>query len=96
MNPQLLSASLAADAPAWTQTVIAFLAEKERRSGSRRTFEGYARMLWPFLTWIGSPDRMTPAHVLAWAHGSSLTASLADATGRSSCPSSSPACGAPR
>ena len=69
MNPQLLPAQLDADAPAWTQTVQAFLAEKERRSGSRRTVEGYARMLWPFLNSVGSPDRVTPAHVLAWAHG---------------------------
>ena len=26
-------------------------------------------MLWPFLTRVGSPDRVTPAHVLAWAYG---------------------------
>jgi integrase/recombinase XerC len=69
MNPQLLPAQLLEDAPAWTQTVVAFLAEKERRSGSRRTVEGYARMLWPFLERVGSPDRVTPAHVLAWAYG---------------------------
>lgn len=69
MNPHLLPAQLRDDVPAWTQTVQAFLAEKERRSGSRRTVEGYARMLWPFLSRIGSPDRVTPAHVLAWAHG---------------------------
>jgi len=69
MNPQLLPAELDADVPAWTQSVQAFLAEKERRSGSRRTVEGYARMLWPFLRSVGSPDRVTPAHVLAWAHG---------------------------
>jgi integrase/recombinase XerC len=69
MNPQLLPAQLRDDVPAWAQTVVAFLAEKERRSGSRRTVEGYARMLWPLLGRIGSPDRVTPAHVLAWAHG---------------------------
>src|SRR5438445_10745434 len=69
MNPQLLPAQLDGDVPAWTQTVVAFLAEKERRSGSKRTVEGYARMLWPFLTNVGSPDRVTPAHVLAWGHG---------------------------
>ena len=69
MNPQLLPVQLHDDVPAWTQTVVAFLAEKERRSGSRRTVEGYARMLWPFLERIGAPDRVTPAHVLAWAHG---------------------------
>jgi len=69
MNPPLLPAQLDADAPAWTQTVLAFLAEKERRSGSRRTVQGYSRMLWPFLISVGSPDRVTAAHVLAWAHG---------------------------
>ena len=68
MNPQLLPATAPDDVPAWQQTVVAFLAEKERRSGSRRTVESYARMLWPFLTRVGSPDRVTPAHVLAWAH----------------------------
>ncbi len=69
MNPQLLPAQLRDDVPGWTQTVVAFLAEKERRSGSRRTVESYARMLWPFFDRVGSPDRVTPAHVLAWAHG---------------------------
>jgi site-specific recombinase XerC len=69
MNPQLLPATARDDVPAWQQTVVAFLAEKERRSGSRRTVEGYARMLWPFLNRVGSPDQVTPAHVLAWAHG---------------------------
>ena len=69
MNPSYLPATAPDDVPAWQQTVVAFLAEKERRSGSRRTVESYARMLWPFLTRVGSPDRVTPAHVLAWAHG---------------------------
>ena len=69
MDPHLIPARLDPDVPAWTQTVQAFLAEKERRSGSKRTVEGYARMLWPFLTNVGSPARVTPAHVLAWAHG---------------------------
>jgi len=69
MNTQYLPASADPDAPAWQQTVVAFLAEKERRSGSRRTVESYARMLWPFLTRVGSPDRVTAAHVLSWAHG---------------------------
>ena len=68
MNP-LLPAQLRDDVPAWAQTVVAFLAEKERRSGSRRTVEGYARMLWPFFGRVGSPEQVTPAHVLAWAHG---------------------------
>ena len=48
MNPHLLPAQLRDDARAWTQTVVAFVAEEERRSSSRRTVEGYARMFWPF------------------------------------------------
>lgn len=73
MNPQLLPAQLRDDVPGWAQTVVAFLAEKERRSGSHRTVESYARMLWPFFDRVGSPDRVTPAHVLAWAHGIGLS-----------------------
>ncbi len=73
MNPQLLPATAPDDLPAWQQTVVAFLAEKERRSGSRRTVETYARMLWPFLLRVGSPDLVTPAHVLSWAHGIGLS-----------------------
>jgi integrase/recombinase XerC len=69
MNPHYLPATARDDVPAWQQTVVAFLAEKERRSGSRRTVETYARMLWPFLLRVGSPDLVTPAHVLSWAHG---------------------------
>src|SRR5450759_649938 len=69
MNPQLLPANPRDDAAGWEQTVMAFLAEKERRSGSRRTVESYARILWPFFDRVGSPDLVTPAHVLAWAHG---------------------------
>ena len=91
MNPQLLPAQLDPDAPAWMQSVVAFLAEKERRSGSRRTVEGYARMLWPFLTSVGSPERITPAHVLAWAHGigaSGRKPSLATVGARIACLSS--------
>jgi len=73
MNPRLLPAVAPEDAPAWQQSVLAFLAEKERRSGSRRTVEGYARTLWPFLTRVGSPALVTPGHVLAWAYGIGLS-----------------------
>jgi hypothetical protein len=37
MNPQLLPATARDDVPAWQQTVVAFLAEKQRRLGSRRS-----------------------------------------------------------
>jgi hypothetical protein len=69
MDPQYLPAEARDDVPPWQQTVVAFLAEKERRSGSRRTVESYARILWPFLTRVGSPDQVTPAHILAWSYG---------------------------
>jgi integrase/recombinase XerC len=69
VNPQLLPANPRDGASGWEQTVMAFLAEKERRSGSRRTVDSYARMLWPFFGRVGSPDKVTPAHVLVWAHG---------------------------
>jgi integrase/recombinase XerC len=69
MDPRLLPATSSGDGPPWHQTVLAFLAEKERRSGSQRTVDGYARILWPFLLRVGSPELVTPAHVLAWAYG---------------------------
>ncbi|HEY8870204.1 MAG TPA: tyrosine-type recombinase/integrase [Candidatus Limnocylindrales bacterium] len=69
MNPQLLPANPREDAAGWERSLLAFLAEKERRSGSRRTVDSYARMLWPFFGRVGSPETITPAHVLAWAHG---------------------------
>jgi len=69
MNPQLLPAAARDDAAPWERTLYAFLGEKERRSGSRRTVESYARLLWPFFARVGSPEAVTPAHVLAWAYG---------------------------
>jgi hypothetical protein len=40
MPTQYLPATASDDASGWRQTVMAFLAEKERRSRSRRTVEG--------------------------------------------------------
>jgi hypothetical protein len=45
------------DAAGWERSLYAFLAQKERRSGSRRTVEGYSRMLQHF---FGAPDRPSP------------------------------------
>ena len=70
MGPHLLPARSAGDANSWHQALYAFLVEKHARSGSRRTVEGYSRMLWPFFADLGkTPDRVLPADVLAWAHG---------------------------
>jgi hypothetical protein len=43
------------DVAAWERALYAFLAEKERRSGSRRTPEGYSRILQHFLGSLGVP-----------------------------------------
>jgi integrase len=68
-SPRLLPAA-SGDASPWDEALLAFLVEKGNRSGSRRTLEGYGRMLWPFFADLGkTPDRVTPADVLGWAHG---------------------------
>ena len=70
MDPHLLPASAAGDTSGWDQALYAFLVEKGNRSGSRRTVEGYGRMLWPFFADLAkTPDMVAPADVLAWAHG---------------------------
>ena len=53
-------------AEGWERALYAFLAEKERRSGSRRTVEGYSRMLQHFFGTIGKPPdghQQPPLHV---------------------------------
>ncbi|MGO9179319.1 MAG: tyrosine recombinase XerC [Candidatus Limnocylindrales bacterium] len=68
-NPRLLPAASNGSDP-WDQVLLAFLVEKGNRSGSRRTVEGYGRMLWPFFADLAkTPDQVTPADVLGWAHG---------------------------
>jgi integrase/recombinase XerC len=62
------------EASQWDQAFYAFLAEKERRSGSLRTVQSYSRMLDHFWGGIGkSPDQVTPPEVFSWAHGIGLS-----------------------
>ncbi len=62
------------EAAGWERTLYAFLAEKERRSGSRRTVEGYSRMLQHFFGTLGKPpDKVTSQEVFAWAYGKGLS-----------------------
>ena len=56
----------------WDQALYAFLVEKGNRSGSKRTVESYSRMLWRFFA-DTTPDRVTPAVVLAYPHGIGLS-----------------------
>jgi integrase/recombinase XerC len=61
-------------AEGWERALYAFLAEKERRSGSRRTVEGYSHMLQHFFGTVAKPpDRVTGAEVFAWAYGKGLS-----------------------
>ena len=58
----------------WERALVAFLVEKERRSGSRRTVEGYSRMLQDFFGRVGkAPDKVTAQEVFVWAHGKGLS-----------------------
>ncbi len=66
--------TFADDGAGWTRSLYAFLAEKERRSGSRRTVESYSRMLQDFFGRSGKlPDQVTAQDVFAWAHGKGLS-----------------------
>ena len=58
----------------WERAMLAFLVEKERRSGSLRTVEGYSRMLQDFFGRVGkAPDRVSAQEVFLWAHGKGLS-----------------------
>jgi site-specific recombinase XerD len=53
----------------WEQSIYAFLAEKERRSGSGRTVQAYSRMLFHFFGALGkTPDLLSSQEVFAYAH----------------------------
>src|SRR3972149_26847 len=90
VNPQLLPARTTGDGSTWDQALYAFLVEKGSRSGSTRTVESYARMLWPFFA-ERTPDQVRSADVLAYAHGigqSGRTPSSATVGARIACVSS--------
>src|SRR5665811_309165 len=54
----------------WERSLLAFLVEKGRRSGSLRTVEGYSRMLQDFFGRVPKPpDQVTAQEIFVWAHG---------------------------
>lgn len=62
------------DASNWDSAMYAFLAEKERRSGSQRTVQAYATILRQFFGQAGTtPDEITSQHVFSFAHGNGLS-----------------------
>src|SRR5262245_26279731 len=61
-------------AAGWERALYAFLAEKERRSGSLRTVQSYSRMLQHFFGGSGrTPNEVTSQEVFAWAYGTGLS-----------------------
>jgi integrase/recombinase XerC len=61
-------------ASTWDRTLYAFLAEKHRRSGSRRTVDAYSRMLNEFFGRASkTPDQVTSADAFGWAYGTGLS-----------------------
>ena len=72
----MVTDSLVSDAAAsgWEQTIYAFLAEKERRSGSMRTVQAYSRMLFQFFGTLGKPpDAVTSPEVFSYTHSIDLS-----------------------
>jgi len=58
----------------WERALYAFLVEKERRSGSIRTVEGYSRMLQDFFRRVPKPpDQVNAQEVFVWAHGKGVS-----------------------
>ena len=54
----------------WDQAIYAFLAEKERRSGSMRTVRAYSGMLYRFFGNLGKPpDQVNATEIFSYAHG---------------------------
>src|SRR5215216_3117930 len=61
-------------AAGWERSLYAFLAEKQRRSGSMRTVQSYSRMLQDFFGRIRkTPEQVTSQDVFAWAYGTGLS-----------------------
>ena len=61
-------------ATGWQRDFYAFLAEKEQHSGSRRTVEGYARILQDFFGRSGKqPDNVSPQDIFVYAHSPGLS-----------------------
>jgi len=68
MPPHSLPVLQSGKPSVWEEAIYAFLVEKRGRSGSTRTVESYARMLWPFFR-ARTPDQVRAADILAYAHG---------------------------
>jgi hypothetical protein len=62
------------DLVGWERALYAFLVEKERRSDSIRTVEGYSHRLCDFFGRVQkTPEVVSAQEVFAWAHGIGLS-----------------------
>lgn len=67
-------ANFADTAAGWQRALYAFLSEKEQRSGSHRTVEGYSRMLQDFFgRYRKEPDHVTSQDIFVYAHSPGLS-----------------------
>ena len=58
----------------WQRSLYAFLAEKQQKSGSMRTVQGYSRMLQDFFGRSGKqPDKVTAQDIFVYAHNPGLS-----------------------
>lgn len=58
----------------WERALYAFLVEKQLRSGSLRTVQGYSSMLQDFFGRVGkAPDKVNAQEVFVWAHGKGVS-----------------------
>ena len=71
---QALPAVFSGSNTGWQGSLYAFLAEKQRRSGSNRTPDSYYRILRHFFGSLQkSPDQVSPQDVFSFAHGIGLS-----------------------
>ncbi len=74
ITARLLPTGFDDSASGWERALYAFLAEKQRRSGSMRPVQSYSRMLQDFFGRVGrSPDTVISQDVFAYAQGVGLS-----------------------
>ena len=73
-SAQTLPTVFSGSSSTWEGSLYAFLAEKQRRSGSNRTPDSYYRTLRLFFGSLQkAPDQVTPQDVFSFAHGIGLS-----------------------
>ena len=73
-SAQTLPTVFSGSSSTWEGSLYAFLAEKQRRSGSNRTPDSYYRTLRHFFGSLQkAPDQVSPRDVFSFAHGIGLS-----------------------